>query len=52
MCQPNVRNANTNETKIGQAYSINTDATYPYKPPRYGQYGEGKAIIEIKNQKR
>lgn len=23
-------------------YSINTDATYPYKPPRYGQYGEGK----------
>lgn len=30
------------KTAIGQEYSINTDATYPYKPPRYGQYGEGK----------
>lgn len=26
---------------IGQAYSINPEATYPYKPPRYGQFGEG-----------
>lgn len=26
----------------GQMYSISSDATYPYKPPRYGQYGEGK----------
>lgn len=35
------------DTEIGQVYSINTDATYPYKPPRYGQYGEGKAFIAI-----
>lgn len=34
--------------QIGQVYSINTDATYPYKPPRYGQYGEGK--ITTNNQ--
>lgn len=26
----------------GQMYSISSDATYPYRPPRYGQYGEGK----------
>lgn len=27
-------------------YSVNTDATYPYKPPRYGQYGEGKPKLQ------
>ncbi|CAO1396274.1 unnamed protein product [Diamesa tonsa] len=25
----------------GQVYSINTDAVFPYKPPRYGQFGDG-----------
>lgn len=25
----------------GQIYSINTDAEYPFKPPRYGQFGDG-----------
>lgn len=39
--------------KIGQEYSINTDAIYPYKPPRYGQYGEGKTTkSQLKFQKK
>lgn len=25
----------------GQVYSINTDAKLPFKPPRYGQFGDG-----------
>uniref|UniRef100_A0A2M3ZLV5 Putative vitronectin receptor alpha subunit n=1 Tax=Anopheles braziliensis TaxID=58242 RepID=A0A2M3ZLV5_9DIPT len=25
----------------GQMYSINTDVVFPYKPPRYGHFGEG-----------
>lgn len=29
----------------GQVYSIDTDQLYPFKPPRYGQYGEGKKMI-------
>lgn len=40
----------SNKTKqIGQAYSINTDEVYPFTPPRYGQYGEGKAFSPIDN---
>lgn len=38
------------ETETGQEYSINTDATYPYKPPRYGQYGEGNQLIKLKTK--
>ncbi|XP_050099365.1 integrin alpha-PS2 isoform X2 [Anopheles aquasalis] len=26
----------------GQMYSINTDVVFPYKPPRYGHFGEGQ----------
>lgn len=25
----------------GQVYSINTEAEFPYKPPRYSRFGEG-----------
>uniref|UniRef100_A0A1Q3FPL5 Putative vitronectin receptor alpha subunit n=2 Tax=Culex tarsalis TaxID=7177 RepID=A0A1Q3FPL5_CULTA len=31
----------------GQVYSINTDAVFPYKPPRYGQFGEGGQIYSF-----
>lgn len=53
-CEPvtNITNKRRNTVytnpQIGQVYSINTDAQYPYKPPRYGQYGEGK-ITKIIN---
>lgn len=53
-CEPvtNITNKRRNtvypNSQIGQVYSINTDAQYPYKPPRYGQYGEGK-ITKIIN---
>lgn len=30
------------ESEIGQVYSINTDAIYPYRPPKYAEYGQGK----------
>ncbi|XP_055587817.1 integrin alpha-PS2-like [Uranotaenia lowii] len=34
----------------GQVYSINTEAVFPYKPPRYGQFGEGgNQFNEAKN---
>lgn len=37
--------------KIGQAYSINPEAIYPYKPRGYGQFGEGgKPTNKIKKK--
>ncbi|XP_040173055.1 integrin alpha-PS2 isoform X2 [Anopheles arabiensis] len=31
----------------GQMYSINTDVVFPYKPPRYGHFGEGGQIYSF-----
>jgi hypothetical protein len=38
-------------TNPGQVYSINTDAVYPFKPPRYGQFGDGGNKSKSKTQK-
>lgn len=40
------------KSAIGQEYSINTDATYPYKPPRYGEFGEGEATLKTNQTKK
>lgn len=31
----------------GQAYSINTATKFPFKPPRYGKYGEGGKLFPL-----
>lgn len=38
------------ETRIrftGQAYSVNTASHFPFKPPRYGQFGEGGKQLQL-----